>query len=604
MPKIQLNRPLILACNFTLLLALLAGPPARVHADAPSDFHALIDEMWEYGLEQDPLFATSVGDHRANDKLPEVSLAASARRNAADQQFQQRLAEIPRTELAPADRVNYDILARQLREGIAEYEFGTHLTPITSRSGFHVEFPDYRTQAPLVTTDDFEDYIARLQAFAGYAQGHIELMREGIRREQTLPAVILQDWEPAVDTHIVQDPTKSLFYEPLVELPATVPAAEHDRLRTAAADAIRTGIVPGYEAFRDFLRDEYVPTARGSIGASALPQGRDFYRHRVRRFTTLDVTPEEVHRLGEAEVARIRGEMEAIMQEVGFEGDLGDFFEHLRTEPKYYAESPEELLKEASAILKRIDGELPALFGKLPRMPYGLRPVPDYIAPRTTSAYYMVPTGDGTKAGFFYLNTYNLKSRPLYALESLAAHEAVPGHHLQLALQQEMDDLPMFRRFSGFTVFIEGWALYSERLGLEIGLYEDPYSNFGRLSMEMWRACRLVVDTGIHYFNWTRPQAIEYMASNSALSRHNIEAEVDRYIGWPGQALAYKTGQLKIVDLRKQAEAALGTRFDVRGFHDVVLGAGSVPLDVLEANVQGWIDEQQAESGHSTAAGQ
>jgi uncharacterized protein (DUF885 family) len=341
------------------------------------------------------------------------------------------------------------------------------------------------------------------------------------------------------------------------------------------------------------MHDEYVPRTRGSISASALADGRDFYRFRVRRFTTLDLSPDEVHQRGLQEVKRIRGEMEEIIRRVEFDGDFAAFVEHLRTEPKFYAETPEELMKEAAAILKRMDGELPLLFGRLPRMPYGLRPVPEYIAPRTTSAYYQRPTGDGTRAGFFYLNTFNLKSRPLFALEALALHEAVPGHHLQLAIQQELQDLPNFRRFSDVTAFIEGWALYAERLGLESGFYADPYSDFGRLSMEMWRACRLVVDTGIHWLDWSRPKAIAFMQENSAQSLHNIEAEVDRYIAWPGQALAYKIGELQIRELRASAEDELDERFDLRAFHDVVLGGGAVPLDVLEGAVKQWVAEQK-----------
>lgn len=578
--------------SVVLALVVVCGGEAAC-GDAVSEFRKLLDDMWEFGLVEDPLFATSVGDRRADDKLPEVSLAAAARRRAADVKFQQRLTAIVRTDLPPAEQTNYDVLARQLREGLAEYEFQSHLTPITNRSGFHIEFPDVRTQIPLTTTRDFENYVARLRAFPEFAAGHVELMRAGVAAERTLPAVILKGWEEAVETHVVDDPAKSVFYEPLVAIPPTVPASEHERLRTAARAAIAEGIVPGYRLFRDFMRDEYVPAARGTIGASALPRGREFYRHRVRMFTTLDVTPEEVHRLGLAEVERLRGEMTAIVAKVEFDGDLAAFIDHLRNEPRYYAETPEELLKEAATILKRIDGELPALFGKLPRMPYGLKPIPAYIAPRTTSAYYMRPTGDGTKSGTFYLNTYNLKSRPLYALESLALHEAVPGHHLQIALQQEMEDLPEFRRYANFTAFIEGWALYAERLGLEVGMYEDPRSDFGRLSMEMWRACRLVVDTGMHDLGWTRAQAIEFMKRNSAESLHNIEAEIDRYIGWPGQALAYKVGQMKISSLRAQAEAELGERFDVRGFHDAVLAGGSVPLDVLERSVAAWIEHVQ-----------
>ena len=332
-----------------------------------------------------------------------------------------------------------------------------------------------------------------------------------------------------------------------------------------------------------------MPHARDTIAAAALPQGREFYRHRVQSFTTTDMTPDEVHQLGLAEVKRIRAEMDEVIREVGFEGDFAAFVEFLRTDPQFYATSEEQLMKEVSYVLKSMDGKLPLLFGKLPRMPYGIRPVPDYVAPRTTAAYYQQPTGDGTKAGFYYVNTYDLKSRPLFNIEALSLHEAVPGHHLQLALQQELPDMPEFRRFTDFTAFVEGWALYSERLGLEAGFYEDPYSNFGRLTMEMWRACRLVVDTGMHYFGWTREQAIEFLTENSALAKHDIQAEVDRYISWPGQALAYKVGELKIRALRQHAEEQLGENFDLREFHDVVLSAGGVPMDILEENVRAWV---------------
>jgi uncharacterized protein (DUF885 family) len=554
----------------------------------------LLDDMWEWSMRESPLFATSVGDHRFNDKLPAVSVADSQRRHEKDREFLSRWEDVERDSLSAQEQVNYDIIGRQLREDIAEFGFQSHLIPITHRSGFHVEFPELRRETPLDTTKDYENYIARLRAFDAYAAGQIELLRAGVAAENTLPEAILGGWEQAVETHIVDDPERSLLYEPLQNFPASVSDGEHQRLRDAAREAIEDGVVAGYRRLRDFMRDEYVPRARGSISASALPDGRDFYRHRVRRFTTLDLTPDEVHQLGLSEVKRIRGEMEEIIRRVKFEGDFAAFVEHLRTEPRFYAETPEELMQEASFILKRIDGELPALFGRLPRMPYGLRPVPDYIAPRTTSAYYQRPTGDGTRAGFFYLNTYNLKARPLFALEALALHEAVPGHHLQLAIQQELEDLPKFRRFSDCTAFIEGWALYAERLGLETGFYKDPYSDFGRLSMEMWRACRLVVDTGIHWLDWSRPKAIEFMQANSAQSQHNIEAEIDRYIAWPGQALAYKIGELKIRELRDLAEKELGEQFDVRGFHDTVLGGGAVPLDTLEASVKAWIAEQDS----------
>ena len=559
-------------------------------------FDALVDEMWEFSLKEYPLNATSYGDHRFNDRLRQLSLADCERRIEAVKGFIGRLKEIDREQLSESDRINYDILLRIKAEEVTEYEFGDHLMPITQRHGFHITFPELPKDVPLDSLEDYENYLSRLRAFGDFADGHIELMREGIARERSLPAVAMEGWETSVDTHIVDQPQQSLLYEPFLEFPVGVSEKEHQRLREAAVAAISESIVPTYERFRKFMTEEYVPAMRDSVGISAVPGGREYYRHRVRKYTTLDVTPEQVHQTGLAEVKRIRGEMDKIIKQVKFDGDFAAFTEFLREDPQFYAETKEELLKEVSFTLKSMDGKLPDMFGRLPRTPYGLKEIPDYIAPRTTSAYYQRPSGDGTRAGFFFINTYNLKSRPLYMMEALSLHEAVPGHHLQLALQQEIEDMPNFRRFNGFTVFVEGWALYSERLGLEAGFYEDPYSDFGRLTMEIWRACRLVVDTGIHYFGWTRPQAIEFLRDNSAMSMHNIQAEVDRYITWPGQALAYKTGEMKIRELRAQAETELGENFDLRGFHDVVLGSGAVPLDILEANVSDWVQSKKEEN--------
>jgi uncharacterized protein (DUF885 family) len=423
-------------------------------------------------------------------------------------------------------------------------------------------------------------------------------MREGIKRGITVPNVIMQRYREPLEAQIVDDPEKSLFYKPLLEFPESVPESDREGLQAMARTAIKESIVPAYKQFLAFMRDEYVPSCRGTIAASALPNGREYYRFCVAKFTTLDdASPEQVHSIGKAEVERIRGEMDEIIKKLKFDGDFAKFTEFLRTDPKFYAKTAEELEKEVSFVLKRMDGQLPKLFGHLPRMPYGVRQVPEYIAPQATFAYYQSPTGDGRRAGFFYINTYNLSSRPLYMLEALSLHEAVPGHHLQLAIQQELENIPQFRKYTGFTAFVEGWALYSERLGREAGFYKDPYSDFGRLTMEIWRACRLVVDTGIHYLGWTREQAIEYMRDNSAMPLHDIRAEVDRYIGWPGQALAYKTGEMKISELREEAESELGERFDVRAFHDVVLGSGAVPLGMLEINVREWIERSKSEVG-------
>jgi uncharacterized protein (DUF885 family) len=534
-----------------------------------------------------------LGDHRFDDQLPDESLANEQRREGQLQAFVSRWRDIDRALLSPANQVNYDIFGHLVENELAEYRFAAHLMPITSRSGFHISFPELPRDIPLETVRDYENYLARLNAFSKYVDDHIERMRAGMQRGMVLPAVVLEGYRDALTAHVVEDPTASLLFAPLRQFPQRIGSDDRTRLSAAGRQAVADSVVQGYRRFLRFMEDEYVPACRGSIAASALPDGRAFYRHRVRRFTTLDLTPEEVHQTGLQEVQRIRGEMEQIIRRVAFSGDFAQFVQQLREDPQFYATTPQQLQQEVALVLKRMDGALPRLFKTLPRAPYGIREVPLYIAPKTTTAYYQPPPGDGSQAGFYYINTYNLKARPLYEIEALSLHEAVPGHHLQIALQQEMTDLPMFRRFADVTAFIEGWGLYAERLGLEVGFYQDPYRDFGRLTYEMWRACRLVVDTGMHYLGWTRGQAIDFMAAHTALSLHNIEAEVDRYIAWPGQALAYKTGELKIRQLRQMAEQQLGPQFDVREFHEVVLGSGAVPLTVLERNVEGYIRREK-----------
>jgi uncharacterized protein (DUF885 family) len=571
--------------------ALIVAPAANVRADeaAGRQLARLFADSFEFELKEDPLFATSYGDRRYNDKLPSVSLADQRRRLAQERVFVERLKAIDRAKLSRAEQINYDIFGRLAQDRIAEGDFHTYLMPITNRDGFHISFPELPKEVPLHSVKDYEDYIARLRAFAAYTDQHIELLREGVKQGFTLPSVVLRDYDKPIVAHIVDDPTRSLLYQPLTEFPQAIAQADRDRLDSEARQAIATSVVPAYRKLLEFMTKEYVPAAREQVGCSALPRGRELYRHRVRKFTTLDVTPQAIHETGLAEVKRIRAEMDAVIKQSGFKGDFAAFVAFLRTDPRFYVDTPEQLLKETALVLKRIDGELPRLFKTLPRTPYGIREIPPYIAPGTTTAYYSPPPGDLSRAGYYYVNTSNLKSRPLFEIEALSLHEAVPGHHLQIALQQELQGLPPFRRFAGFTAFVEGWGLYSERLGLELGFYKDPYSNFGRLSYEMWRACRLVVDTGMHYLGWTRQQAIDFMAANTALTLHNITAEVDRYISWPGQAVAYKMGELKIRELRRLAEEQLGPRFDVRDFHDAVLSAGAVPLDVLEENVKAYI---------------
>ncbi|HEX8244687.1 MAG TPA: DUF885 domain-containing protein [Longimicrobium sp.] len=576
-------------------VVLSIGARAAAAQGTPSErLHRLFAEEWELRLRQNPLLATSMGDHRFDDRLAEVGLAATARRTAAARGFLAGVRAIPRDSLPREDQINRDIFERNLREGIEGAELLEYLIPITNREGFHTYFPELPERVPLRTAQDYRNYISRLRAFRQYEGGYVELMREGIRRGMVLPRVSLEGMEGVLQPQIVDDPTRSLLWKPFTAFPATVPDSARPALLAAGRAAVMEGVVAGYRDFLQFIQREYRPAARTTLGAGELPNGRAYYAALVRQYTTLDsATPGQVHATGLREVARIRAAMDSVMRATGWTGDFAGFVRFLRTDPRFYVTTPEALLEKNSLFLKRMDGELPRLFGRLPRMSYGIRTIPDYIAPRTTTAYYGQPSGDGTRSGTYWVNVYDLPSRPLYEIEALASHEAVPGHHMQLAIQQELENVPHFRRFGGVTAFVEGWALYAESLGKEVGFYRDPYSEFGRLSYEMWRACRLVVDTGIHAQGWTRQQAIDYMAQNSALTLTNITNEVDRYIAWPGQALAYKTGQMRIRELRNVAERELGPKFDVRRFHDVVLGSGSIPLGVLEDNVRLWIAQEK-----------
>lgn len=585
--------PLVVA---VLCLAVLPLAAAGAEESAPSvaeQLDGLIEIEWELRLQESPLLATSVGDRRFLDRLPKIGLAEEARQAELWRGLLERLEKIDPSGLDLAARINHRMLHRELRGRIEEYELGQYRFPFNADSGFHISFARLAKSVPLATAEDYEAYIARLNAFPAYLDGHLELLRDGIAHGMTQPRVVLEGYEVTIDSHVVDDPARSVFFGPFESFPTSVSPSAQARLREAGEAAIRQSIVPGYRKLSTFFREEYLPAARESIGAAEMPGGREYYAQRVRHFTTLDLTPEQIHQIGLEEVARIRAEMLEVIAATGFEGGFADFLDFLRTDPRFYAETPEQLLKEASYLAKRMDGKLPALFGRLPRMPYTVAPVPDHLAPKYTGGRY-VPTSPGsTQPGTYWVNTYNLKSRPLYVLEALTLHEAVPGHHLQGALAQELEDLPLFRRHTYLSAFGEGWGLYSEHLGLEAGFYTDPYSNFGRLTYEMWRACRLVVDTGIHAFGWSRERTIEYLATHTALSLHEITTETDRYISWPGQALSYKLGELKIRDLRARAEEALGTDFDLRAFHDTLLSNGSVPLGVLEEIVEAWIAEQK-----------
>jgi uncharacterized protein (DUF885 family) len=549
----------------------------------------IISEEWESRLQYDPTFATYTGDRRFNDRLQSVAEDDYGQWLDHLRGLCRRLSAIDRSALTITEQLNVDILTRLLDNEVRDLEFHAYRLPISKAGGFHLDFSESLPLiAPFETVEDYEDYVARLAAFRRYVEEQIGVMRVGLATGYRPAAATLAGVDDALRKQIVADPASSPLYAPFARFPESIGGADRERLSAAGQTALLSSVVPGYEALLRFLNDEYVPGARDEVGACHLPNGREFYQHRIRYFTSLDLSAEQVHDTGQSEVKRIRAEMEDSIRAAGFQGGFHAFVEYLRTDPRFYAATPDALLKETAYVLKRIDGELPRLFKTLPRTPYGIRTIPDASAPGNTTAYYFPATGDGRCAGFYYVNTYDLKSRPLYEIEALSLHEAVPGHHLQITLQQELD-LPPFRRFYGFTEFVEGWALYAERLGLEMGFYQDPYSDFGRLSYEMWRACRLVVDTGLHALGWSRKQAIDFMAANTSSTLLNIANEVDRYIAWPGQALAYKIGELKIRELRARAEQKLGSRFDLREFHDLVLGSGAVPLDVLDRMVDRWV---------------
>lgn len=557
--------------------------------DSVNQLHQLFNDEWQARLRFDPLFATSTGDPRYNDLLPRVREEDYSAFLSELATFRHRLDGIEREALPSNEQLNYDIWQRLIDNELDELRLGGFRLPLSKVWGYHLAFPDCHLTMPFDNIDDYEKYIARLNAFPVYVQDHIDLLRASLRKGFSPPQVILAGVDKAMQAQLVSEASESVLYHPFLSFPPLVEDEQRTRLSQAGRTAIQKAVIPGFQQGLAFLLDEYLPAARQSIAATELPDGREFYSHRIRYYSSLELTPQEVHMMGLEEVARIRAEMESVKQKAGFEGPFRQFTEFLRHDPQFFVKTPEELLEKTALVLKRMDGELPRLFKTLPRLPYGIRPIPDFSAPGNTAAYYFPGPGDGSRAGVYYVNTYDLLSRPLYEIEALSLHEAVPGHHLQIALQQELVGLPLFRRHQGFTSFVEGWALYAERLGLEVGFYQDVYSDFGRLSYEMWRACRLVVGTGVHALGWSRQQAIDYLLDNTSSTRLNITNEVDRYIAWPGQALAYKLGELKIRQLRARAEAALGEHFDLRDFHDVLLLQGAVQLDVLERMIDEYI---------------
>ncbi|MGE0596273.1 MAG: DUF885 family protein [Hyphomonadaceae bacterium] len=587
-------KPILFAA--ALLAACTSFAPAAMAQDARAQLIQLFDDERAQTWRADPLAATYDGVRDFDDRLPSVTPQAQAESLSADEQFIRRLRGIDRSALSNFDQVSYDLFDFMITQRVTLARYRPWRTPLNSDSGFYADILQlHNTHSPR-TVRDYETYIARLNDVPRYFDENIANMRLGIRDGFTLPAEIAGGISSVIAAAQYQRAEDSPFWTPFADFPATVPEAERARLAEAGRTAITDNVIPAYAEFQTFFNDEYRPRARRSIGASELPNGRAYYADLTRYFTTLpNATPQQIHRTGLAEVARIRALMDGIIQEVGFQGSFDEFLVFLRTDPQFYATTPEQLLREAAWITREADAEMPNLFGTLPRAPYTVRPVPAALAPNYTGGRYN--PGPLGAAGEYWVNTYALENRPLYVLPALTLHEAAPGHHTQGALSRELQNVPRFRLNFYPHAFGEGWGLYAEYLGEEMGIYNTPYERFGRLTYEMWRACRLVVDTGMHSMGWSRQRALDFMTANTALSNHEIRTEIDRYIAWPGQALAYKVGEMEIIRLRRDAEQRLGERFDVRRFHDAVMAQGGVTLPVLGTQIEAYVASTQAEGG-------
>ncbi|MFY2763964.1 DUF885 domain-containing protein [Arenimonas sp. MALMAid1274] len=575
-----------------------AQAPAADPAAVAAELDALLAEWHEAQLKADPVFATALGDLRYNDQLPDY-YAKDYRdaEEARERDFLARVQKLDRDALTGQHRLSRDVFVSDREGSLEGLRFPGWMLPVNqfgSHGSFFAQLGAGQSLQPFTEVKHYDDFLARMARFPVLNDSAIAAMREGMAAGVVQPRPVVEKSIPQFAAHAVAKPEDSVFWAPITNLPKEFSQADRDRLTAAYREAIATQLIPAYAKMRDFLRDEYLPAAREGVGQMNLPDGKAWYAYSVRRQTTTDLTPEQLHEFGLQEVARILGEMNAVREQVGFEGDLPAFFKHLQTDERFYFKTPEEALQAYRDVQKKINPLLPKLFDIFPKADYEVRPVEAYRAESNAGASYQAPSPDGSRPGVFYLNTFNLKAQPNFLVETLSIHEASPGHHFQIAIQQEVESLPAFRRFGGYTAYAEGWALYAESLGKELGLFTDPYQWYGRLSDEQLRAMRLVVDTGLHYYGWTRQQAIDYMMANSSMAESDVVAEVERYIVMPGQALSYKVGQRVIRELRNEAEAELGERFDVRAFHRQVLVDGALPMDVLQVKIREWIAAQKA----------
>ena len=577
--------------SIVMFIALLVSSPLCFSQEKNVVLHAFFEQEWQRGLSDSPENASYSGDTRFNDRWTDMSLPAISAREAADKAALAKLHSFKRAELSKQDQLNYDTFEWLLKQNIARQAFREYLMPMTHQGGVQTadglaELLDFRTEK------SYLDWLARLNALPTLIDQTITLMREGVKTGRTPPKAIMQRVPGQIKAQVVNDPEKSAFYAPFKQLPDSISAQRQAELRQQAKQVINDKVVPAYAKLGSYFNAEYLPATREAIAASSLPSGKNYYDFLAQYYTTTALTADEIHAIGLKEVARIRTKMESVKNEAGFKGTLSEFFTFLRTDPQFFYKTPAELLQSYQALSKRIDPELVKVFRVLPRMTYGVRKIPDNIAPDTTTAYYQPGATDGSRAGFYYVNLYKPEVRPNWEMLALSLHEAVPGHHFQFARGMELPGLPMFRRTAYFVAYGEGWGLYAEQLGYDMDLYNNPYDKFGQLTYEMWRAVRLVVDTGMHAKSWSRQQAIDYFKANAPKTEQDIVNEIDRYIGTPGQALAYKIGQLKISELRARAYGKLGERFDLRAFNDEVLGTGSIPLDALEKHIDQWIVDQ------------
>ncbi len=574
---------------FLLLIFLSASLKAQTVLTTDSTLNTILHDIERFH------------DNRYTDEERALYPLGFATEEFYDEEYQFNLTILERLDaidielLSFDDYISHSLLRFDIDNDIKLFEYKEYLIPILSESGFHTRVL-WRTNRALNNEEAVKEYIRFLEDIPRYFDEHIALMRKGMELGIAQPLEGLQNYQATYEPYIVSRPENSIFAGPVSQLPENMSWASWRVFQNMVHDAIQESVTPAYEQVKNFFENEYFPNTREGLGAATMPNGQSYYEHKTRYYTTMDITPERVHEIGLQEVARIQSEMETIIEELEFDGSFPDFVDFLRTDEQFYPKTGEELLKEAAWISKTVDGRLPALFGRLPRQPYGVVPVPDYLAENYTAGRYSGASLDSDRGGQYWVNTTKLESRTLYTLEALTLHEAMPGHHLQIALTAELETLPSFRRNMYINAFGEGWGLYAEYLGYELGLYTDPISEFGRLTYEMWRACRLVIDTGVHYMGWTRDEAVAYLADNSALSIHEVNTEINRYITWPGQALAYKMGEITIKNLRAQAEEELGEHFNVKEFHDIVLSKGTVTMSILEEIVERWIDEKKAES--------